>query len=92
MLFTGIPPPSPPTHTPPHHHMSLNREGRWGTTDDFATSPPPPHLNMSKCQMITPSVSTESNMQPTNIEPFPGVQLALSVRPLIRLHGCNERR
>ena len=22
----------------PHHHQSLNREGRWGTTDDFATS------------------------------------------------------
>ena len=21
-----------------HHHRSLNREGRWGTTDDFATS------------------------------------------------------
>ena len=21
-----------------HHHLSLNREGRWGTTDDFATS------------------------------------------------------
>ena len=20
------------------HHQSLNREGRWGTTDDFATS------------------------------------------------------
>ena len=20
-----------------HHHQSLNREGRWGTTDDFAT-------------------------------------------------------
>ena len=20
-----------------HHHVSLNREGRWGTTDDFAT-------------------------------------------------------
>ena len=20
-----------------HHHLSLNREGRWGTTDDFAT-------------------------------------------------------
>ena len=20
------------------HHLSLNREGRWGTTDDFATS------------------------------------------------------
>ena len=19
-----------------HHHLSLNREGRWGTTDDFA--------------------------------------------------------
>ena len=21
-----------------HHHLSLNRQGRWGTTDDFATS------------------------------------------------------
>ena len=21
-----------------HHHLSLNREDRWGTTDDFATS------------------------------------------------------
>ena len=21
-----------------HHHQSLNREGRWGTTNDFATS------------------------------------------------------
>ena len=21
-----------------HHHQPLNREGRWGTTDDFATS------------------------------------------------------
>ena len=21
-----------------HHHQSINREGRWGTTDDFATS------------------------------------------------------
>ena len=21
-----------------HHHQSLNRAGRWGTTDDFATS------------------------------------------------------
>ena len=21
-----------------HHHLSLNRKGRWGTTDDFATS------------------------------------------------------
>ena len=21
-----------------HHHQSLNREGRWGTTDDFATT------------------------------------------------------
>ena len=21
-----------------HHHQSLNREGRWGTTDDFAIS------------------------------------------------------
>ena len=23
---------------PNHHHLYLNREGRWGTTDDFATS------------------------------------------------------
>ena len=23
---------------PPHPHQSLNREGRWGTTDEFATS------------------------------------------------------
>ena len=21
-----------------HHHLSLNREGRWGTTDDFSTN------------------------------------------------------
>ena len=21
-----------------HHHLSLNRKGRWGTTDDFITS------------------------------------------------------
>ena len=21
-----------------HHHLSLNRKGRWGTTDDFTTS------------------------------------------------------
>ena len=21
-----------------HHHQSLNRDGRWGTTDNFATS------------------------------------------------------
>ena len=21
-----------------HRHLSLNREGRWGTTDNFATS------------------------------------------------------
>ena len=27
-----------------HHHQSLNREGRWGTTDDFATSSP--HLSL----------------------------------------------
>ena len=26
------------THHHHHHHQSLNREGRWGTTDDFATS------------------------------------------------------
>ena len=31
----------PNTHTHHHHHhhhQSLNREGRWGTTDDFAIS------------------------------------------------------
>ena len=27
-----------PLHFHHHHHQSLNREGRWGTTDDFATS------------------------------------------------------
>ena len=27
-----------PHHHHHHHHQSLNREGRWGTTDDFATS------------------------------------------------------
>ena len=27
-----------PDHHHHHHHQSLNREGRWGTTDDFATS------------------------------------------------------
>ena len=26
------------TVTHHHHHQSLNRKGRWGTTDDFATS------------------------------------------------------
>ena len=26
------------SHRHHHHHQSLNREGRWGTTDDFATS------------------------------------------------------
>ena len=25
-------------HCHHHHHQSLNREGRWGTTDDFATN------------------------------------------------------
>ena len=25
-------------HTFHHHHLSLNGEGRWGTTDDFTTS------------------------------------------------------
>ena len=25
-------------HRHHHHHQSLNREGRWGTTDDFVTS------------------------------------------------------
>ena len=23
---------------PPHHRLSFNRQGRWGTTDDFTTS------------------------------------------------------
>ena len=27
-----------PVWGPSHHHLSLNHEGRWGTTDDFATS------------------------------------------------------
>ena len=25
-------------HSNHHHHLSLNREGHWGTTDDFTTS------------------------------------------------------
>ena len=29
---------APQSHHHHHHHQSLNREGRWGTTDDFATS------------------------------------------------------
>ena len=41
-------PPRPPRICPPnhhhHHHQSLNREGRWGTTDDFATSFFSPHF------------------------------------------------
>ena len=28
---------SPGTLSHHHHHLSLNREGRWGTTDDFTT-------------------------------------------------------
>ena len=28
----------PPHHHHHHHQISLNREGRWGITDDFATS------------------------------------------------------
>ena len=28
----------PMVYTHHHHHQSLNREGRWGITDDFATS------------------------------------------------------
>ena len=32
------PPPPPPFPPTPPPHQSLNREGRWGTTDDFATS------------------------------------------------------
>ena len=31
------PPPYPHYHHH-HHHLSLNHEGRWGTTDDFAAS------------------------------------------------------
>ena len=27
-----------PNMTHNHHHLSFNREGRWGTTDDFSTS------------------------------------------------------
>ena len=27
-----------PTQDHHHHHLPLNHEGRWGTTDDFATS------------------------------------------------------
>ena len=48
-----------------HHHQSLNREGRWGTTDDFATSfllfscsPPPsgtPGLSIPWCCLPTSS-------------------------------------
>ncbi len=35
----GIPPcPLFSSSSSPPHHQSLNREGRWGTTDDFATS------------------------------------------------------
>ena len=29
---------SNPTIVPAHYHQSLNREGRWSTIDDFATS------------------------------------------------------
>ena len=37
--ITQISTPSPPLQNGCHyHHQSLNREGRWGTTDDFATS------------------------------------------------------
>ena len=31
-------PARPAPHHHYHHHLSLNREGLWGTTDDFATS------------------------------------------------------
>ena len=34
---TGIICLPPPTHFHHHPHQSLNRQGRWGTTDDFAT-------------------------------------------------------
>ena len=36
-----VPPAADPrlaAHHHHHHHQSFNREGRWGTTDDFATS------------------------------------------------------
>ena len=33
-----------------HHHQFLNREGRWGTTDDFATS----FLHFSQMRVRSP--------------------------------------
>ena len=33
-----LPPSTHHHHHHHHHHLSLNREGPWGTTDDFATS------------------------------------------------------
>ena len=44
---------------PPHHHLSLNREGRWGTTDNFATI-----LLLWTCQ--TPGLSIPSWCLPTS--------------------------
>ena len=50
------------THTSHHHHLFLNRQGRWGITDDFATtifpcSPLAPVLGLGEIQAC----------------PFPGV-------------------
>ena len=38
-----------------HHHQSLNRQGRWGTTDDFATIFPCSPLPSRTCR--TPDLS-----------------------------------
>ena len=42
MFSVSDPPPPPPHHHHRHHHhrrhQYLDREGRWSTTDDFATS------------------------------------------------------
>ena len=37
-LSTQTPMPSPSARHHHHLHLFLNREGRWGTTDDFATT------------------------------------------------------
>ena len=36
-----------------HHHLSLKREGRWGTTDDITTSflPPPNTHTVFHCPL-----------------------------------------
>ena len=40
------------------HHQSLNREGRWGTTDDFATSfPHVPRSQLPSGTCRTPGLS-----------------------------------